>query len=365
MEKINPRFSKKQVAKAGDILRDTGSSEDERKWATEVLGNWRAIHSYPINTFQATLRDKLKFIDERALVAQRLKRTPSIISKLQRFPSMKLSRMQDIGGLRAVVLNLKKVKELRNNYKNSKFAHELVGEKDYIESPKDTGYRGIHLIYRYRNKKVAQYDGLHIELQIRTKLQHAWATAVETMGTFLDHALKSSEGPGEWLNFFSLTGSAFAVYEGCNPVPGYENFSEIETYNRVLSEVNRLDVIPRLQAFTIAAQSITNDNQGGSYHIVILRPQEKTVEIESFGRRKLPEANARYSEYESLIESGSDIQVVLVATGSIDSLRQAYPNYFLDTHAFIQILYRLFRKIERHLKQMHPPHFASTGHSTT
>lgn len=184
-----------------------------------------------------------------------------------------------------------------------------MGEKDYIQSPKDTGYRGIHLIYRYKNKQVKQYDGLHIELQIRTKLQHAWATSVETMGTFLDHALKSSEGPNEWLKFFSLTGSAFALYEGCSPVPGYEELSKTETYERVIAEESRLDVINRLQAFTVAAQSITNDNQGGSYHIVTLRPQEKTVKIESFGRRRLLEASTRYSEYESLIESGSDIQV--------------------------------------------------------
>ncbi len=45
---------------------------------------------------------------------------------------------------------------------------------------------------------------LLIELQLRTRLQHEWATAVETMGTFLQSSLKSSQGPEEWLDFFSL-----------------------------------------------------------------------------------------------------------------------------------------------------------------
>ncbi|MEQ8258839.1 MAG: RelA/SpoT domain-containing protein [Alcanivorax sp.] len=353
MAKINPLFSKKQVARAGDILRDTAATQEDRSWAMDVLSNWRGIHSYPINTFQATLRDKLRNIDTDALVAQRLKRAPSIISKLQRFPGMKLSRMQDIGGLRAVVSDLRKVFKLKENYKKSRFQHELVGEKDYIESPKETGYRGIHLIYKYKNNRVNHYDGLQLELQLRTRLQHAWATSVETMGTFLNHALKSSEGPEEWLNFFGLTGSAFALYEGCNPVPGYEALGEIETYEKVLSEAERLDVIDRLQAFAVAAHSITNDNQGGSYHIVILRPHEKTVEIESFGKKKLPQANARYSDYESKIEAGDDIQVVLVATGSIDSLRQAYPNYFLDTHEFVNVIRRLEKKVAEANKAMH------------
>ena len=345
MAKINPLYSKKQVARAGDILRDGTSSISERNFANKILSNWRAVHSYPINTFQATLRAKLKNIDSTALVAQRLKRAPSIIAKLKRFEGMKLSRMQDIGGLRAVVKDLNKVYALRDNYKGSRFSHDLVGEKDYIDSPKETGYRGIHLIYRYKNKQVAKYDGLHIELQMRTRIQHAWATSVETMGTFLDHALKSSEGPDEWLKFFALTGSAFAHYENCNPVPGYEHLSKLETYASVMEEAHRLEVIDRLQAFTIAAQSITNDKQGGSYHIVILRTKEKTVEIESFGRRKLAEANERYSEYEAMIEGGEEIQVVLVATGSIDSLRQAYPNYFLDTHEFVQLLYKIEQEV--------------------
>jgi ppGpp synthetase/RelA/SpoT-type nucleotidyltranferase len=230
MAKITPLYSKKQVSRAGEVLRSNAATEEEKIWANNVLTNWRAIHSYPINTFQATLREKLKGIDKKALVAQRLKRAPSIVSKLKRFEGMQLSRMQDIGGLRAVVADLKKVKILRENYKSSRFEHELVGEKDYIQNPKTSGYRGIHLVYKYKNKSVDSYDGLHIELQFRTKLQHSWATAVETMGTFLNQALKSSEGPEEWLKFFSLTASAFAHLEESNAVPEYEDLSKEETF---------------------------------------------------------------------------------------------------------------------------------------
>jgi putative GTP pyrophosphokinase len=101
---VERHYSKNQINKAGDILiaPETYSDADQ-EWASQVLANWRACHGYPINTFQATLRQKLKTIDKRAIVAQRLKRAPSIILKLQRFDGMKLARMQDIGGLRAVV----------------------------------------------------------------------------------------------------------------------------------------------------------------------------------------------------------------------------------------------------------------------
>ena len=356
MEKIVPLFSKRQIATAGELLRSDKLSIQDKEWSNDVLSNWRAIHSYPINTFQSTLRDKLKIVDKKALVAQRLKRAPSIISKLRRFSGMKLSRMQDIGGLRAVVSSLKQVEELRVNYKESRFEHELVSEKDYIEYPKNTGYRGIHLIYKYKNNKVDLYDGLHIELQIRTRLQHSWATAVETMGTFLDHALKSSEGPKEWLDFFSLTGSAFAHYEGCNPVPGYDNLMQQDTYEKMIAEASRLNIIDRLQAFSIAANSISSDEKGGSYYIVILNPNQKTVSIESFARKNLDEANKRYSYYENQIIDGDLIQVVLVSTSSIESLRQAYPNYFLDTQEFIKVIQEINTKILDPDKKMRLPH---------
>lgn len=113
-----PKFSKSQVNKAGQIisagyyLSEGVIDLDDFFWAFEVVDNWRSCHGYPINTFQATLRQKLKTIDNKALVAQRLKRMPSIISKLKRFQSMQLARMQDLGGLRAVVSSLGKVHEL-------------------------------------------------------------------------------------------------------------------------------------------------------------------------------------------------------------------------------------------------------------
>ena len=110
---------------------------------------------------------------------------PTIIDKLKRYPNMKLTTMQDIGGVRAILNSVEDVYSLVSEYRESKrFAHELVDQKDYIQSPRDEDcYRSIHLIYRYRNSQAKNYNGLRIELQIRTRLQHLWATAVETMGT--------------------------------------------------------------------------------------------------------------------------------------------------------------------------------------
>ena len=105
---------------------------------------------------------------------------------------MQLTTMQDIGGVRAILSKVSDVYNLAGEYKTkSRFAHELINEYDYVQHPRDSdGYRSLHLIYKYRNSQHPGFDGLRLELQIRTKLQHTWATAVETMDTLLESVLK-------------------------------------------------------------------------------------------------------------------------------------------------------------------------------
>ena len=251
-----PRFQKREVNLAGTILAAGSTNLEEFIWAYEVLANWRACHGYPINTFQATLRHRLKTIDKNAIVAQRLKRAPSVVSKLRRFSTMKLAQMQDIGGLRAVVSSVARVRKLEASYYNrhSAFKHEFVSSKDYIENPKPDGYRSIHLVYRYANEGAPAYDGLLLELQFRTRLQHAWATAVETMSTFLGQALKSGQGERQWREFFEVSSAALTHLEKTPPVPGYEGLTRREVFSQVAKAESELHVLPKLRGFTIAAR---------------------------------------------------------------------------------------------------------------
>lgn len=336
-----PLFTKAEINRAGVILADATSGYQDILWAAKVMNNLRAAHTYPINTFQATLRQKLRIIDYKALVAQRLKRSASIIRKLQRYPNMQLARMQDIGGLRAVCSEMNDVTKLYKSYKRSRFTHSLVSEKDYIQNPKESGYRGIHLIYRYHRKSPSEYNGLLLELQLRTRIQHAWATAVETMGTFLDHSLKSSEGPEQWLSFFSVTGSAFGLLEKCPPGPEYKGYSRDELFEETAFRAKALKVGDTLSAYRVAVQTITDKRKNAYYFLIVLNIPGKSVSIHQYSQERLKEATDKYLEEEQKISDEDGSQVVLVSVDSIDSLRRAYPNYFLDTHAFVGYLNRI------------------------
>jgi hypothetical protein len=350
---VRPKFTKGEVNKAGDILKadravfgENGRFDvavfKEREWADAVLTNWRGSHTYPINTFQATLRLKLRAIDPNAIVAQRLKRTPSIVLKLQRFDTMKLARMQDIGGLRAIVASMAKLRALAKAYEGARFTHERISFKDYVNNPKADGYRGLHLVYRYNNPNAPEYDGLSIELQFRTRLQHAWATAVETMGTFLGQALKSGQGEDTWREFFSLAGAALALMEHTEPVPGYEDMNLDILGRRLAAAERRLRVIEKLRGFAVATNEIHTTREGkGAYHLIVLDSRTKSVRITPFPMTRLEDATKAYSEIENRGHDGEPVEAVLVAAGPIENLRKAYPNYFLDTDAFIRQIERL------------------------
>lgn len=345
---VMPRYSKSQVNRAGDVLvAPERFSLADQILANQVLANWRASHGYPINTFQATLRQKLKSVDRAAIVAQRLKRAPSIVLKLQRFDGMKLARMQDIGGLRAVVGSVPKVRKLEAAYRSAQFNHVLTSSKNYIDEPKEDGYRSVHLIYRYVNYGATAYNGLSLELQLRTRLQHAWATAVETMGTFLGQALKSGQGEGAWRGFFAKAGAALAVVENTTAVPGFETKTAKDVYAEVAAAEQNLHVLEKLRGFAVAANQITKERGRGAYHLIVLDSAKRTVSIRPYPITRLEEANFDYAVIEERTKLGESVEAVLVSAGPIDALQKAYPNYFLDTQEFVRQIEKVINIVEK------------------
>lgn len=339
-----PKESKSQINKAGKILTTGSPFSLEYQRALDLANKWRACHAYPINTFQATLRTKLKDCSGQPIVAQRLKRMPTVIDKLRRFPNMQLTTMQDIAGLRAVLESVKDAKLVANRYLNNKsFPHEFVEQYDYISKPRDIdGYRSNHLIYKYKNKLNPGYDGLRIEIQIRTKLQHIWATAVETMGTFLGQALKSKQGDQEWLDFFALVSSAFSFLEGTAPVPRFAHLSKKATIAQVAKMESELGAIEKMKNFSTVVESIEN-RRSYTYHLLVLNSLEHSIKVYTYDRDNFEKALEDYAKFESEATQGGKLEPVLVSAGPMENLRKAYPNLFLDITEFERTLLKMIR----------------------
>ncbi len=307
-----------------------------------IINNWRSSHAYPLNTFQITLRNKAKKFETDITVAQRIKRLESIHSKLSRQDTMRLSQMQDIAGCRVVFRRLANVARLVGRYKTSSFGHVLRNEKDYITYPKEDGYRCYHLVYEYRGTDhTAAYTGMRIEIQIRTQLQHAWATAVEAVGIFTRQALKSNRGDDDWLRFFALMAAAIAAIEKTPPVPGTPT-----TKGKLVEELTPLSEKLRVNdmlAVYNATLDITGDAKDVKYFLVRLEPGAQKITIGRFRAKESQAANAAYTRMESDSAADSAVQVVLVSVESIAALKRAYPNYFLDTNAFSEVVKRVLK----------------------
>lgn len=333
-----PKYSRTETDAAGDALIASKNLDEAQDETLAIINNWRSSHAFPLNTFQMGLRTRARAVDSESVVAQRIKRLSSIDLKLRRFAWLKLSAMQDVAGCRAVVSSFRRVDELADSYKTSDLKHKLDDEDDYIRNPKKSGYRGYHLIYRYYSDRKATYNGLKIEVQLRSVLQHAWATAVETVGIFIHQALKASRGEKEWLRFFALMGSAIALRERTPLVPDTptsrkELMAEIREYSR------QIDVERRLQTYGAVVKHLEeSDTTGARYFLLMVDPDAERIRIRGFTTRESEAAAREYLALERSIADRPGADAVLVSADSLASLRRAYPNYFLDTRVFLNAL---------------------------
>ena len=317
----------------------------------EIIKNWRAAHHFPLQIIKMMLKGRSKRTDVQALVSQRMKRLPSIRNKLVRSQSatMRLSQMQDIGGCRAVVSNIGAVDRLVALFstgvgKNPTGRHKLVSSRNYVLNPKEDGYRGVHYAFRYQSNSPARaaWNGLRIEIQIRTKLQHAWATAVETVDTLTGQSLKfalgSNIGDPQWRRFFALMGSAIALREKRSPVPGTPSDSEelISELRQLANSMQAETVLSRLSE-TIRVIESAQLQKGAVEYLLVLNAKDRSISIKPFSQTQLPLLEADYINLEK--DANPDLQVVQVSVEDVTALRTAYPNYYLDTRSFVDALH--------------------------
>ncbi|WP_193220935.1 RelA/SpoT domain-containing protein [Aliarcobacter butzleri] len=321
----------------------------------EILSYWRTSHASALEAAFDLLEEITNKIDKYAVLAKRLKRTPSIINKLKRFNSkgMQLSTMQDIGGCRIILSNLKNVYKLIKILKKQKL-FEL--RNDYIATPKDDGYKSIHLIGKFKNS-----DGefRSIELQIRTKVQHSWATAVEIVDLFTNQSLKSNSGKTIWKDFFKHTSNQFTVLENNSYLnsskdrfifKGYlENFRKLNNSNlryssyKVYDSCKKLNIINNFQLFTnslkITSEQLKNNTTNGYILIIVEIIEGNTYGISSvyYNEDEVVKANNDYLLEEKKSFKSNNI-VALVSTNAIGGVKEAYPNYFADSNDFIKYL---------------------------
>lgn len=183
-------LSKTAVDRAGNALsKGTVADELELQRHEDIFDEYRKAHLEPLTATTLQLQSWLTQFDGEYYVAQRLKRKPQIVRKLNRL-SVRLSQLQDIGGARIVVRANSDVDRLHAYLVKSLQKQRVIDitrTTDYRQMGRDqTGYRALHLILKC--------DSRSIELQLRSEAQHYWSEQIERTSIIYGHHLKESEG---------------------------------------------------------------------------------------------------------------------------------------------------------------------------
>jgi hypothetical protein len=174
---------------------------------------------------------------------------------------------------------------------------------------------------------------MRVEIQIRSALQHAWSTALETIDLFTSQALKSSQGSQDWERFFILMASAIAIKEKCPIVSGSPSGKHLSDEIKHYSD--KLNVVRRLRSYKRFREILGYDEQK-RYAFVILKTtidkEEALIKTWGFDESSLEDAQAFYYQE----EAKRDGEVVLVAATRTRNIKRAFPNFFADTDGFIR-----------------------------
>jgi ppGpp synthetase/RelA/SpoT-type nucleotidyltranferase len=347
-EKRYPGGSKKRVTRAGDAVRNGSPTPED----LAVIEEWRAAHRGVLNTFQAILRFRTK--GRKISVAQRHKRRNTIFNKLQRLPAMQLARMDDVAGCRLIFRNIQELNEFRDDFHRARFKHKIRHEPDkynYLKHPKPTGYRGIHDVYEYDVNSEAGKDlaGLYIEIQYRTLVQHAWATAVEVIGFITESQPKFQQGDDRYETAMALASEILArAHEGMTgPFP---ELSNADLLQRFLAIDKELSLIQTLSGLSQAKTDISDKK-----NTILNFAEDGSLEIKSF--RDATDALRALFELENQFPKND---IVLVRADTSEDVRTAFRNYFSDAREFIRLVETGCTKISGVKRRTTPPARKST-----
>lgn len=344
---ITPPDSRSKVRNAGKAIADDKATNED----FALIDQWRASHSYVINTFKVWLRRKIEASNIEAEFAQRLKRRNTVIDKLRRkkadgSPLIRdVTTMQDFAGCRLIFKNIEDLHTFRDfllsskvmENVNHKLKHEDRNKYNYIEHPKTTGYRGIHDVFlhyprphRLGDTTSEPWQGLMVEVQYRTRAQHAWATALEISDILDRQRTKFGHGDDERGIFFAMASEIIARRHE-KLARSFIDLNDNDLAAQFLEMEDKLAILQRLGAMR-QFEKYDLLRKHNVLNIFLNDEGDYALDVEVF--KNPQDAIARANELE---ESTESINAVYV-TGEPKELRSAYRNYFNDPVDFVALL---------------------------
>lgn len=334
------KYSRKEIDRAGFAL--IGDADPfKRQQASALVEDWRKSHWLVLRELKDELKTHLNNSGIHIEIeSHRIKRMQSILEKLRnnKENKMGLGGLQDIGGLRFVFSDMAALKsaiDVIKDYTPKNFELKKISDYIYVE-PKESGYRSMHFIYKYKSENI-EYDGLQIELQVRTVLQHYWAMAVETASLISGDSLKASVNDGSiWRGFFKLISVIFAKKEGTPIHRDFKKYSEWMLCESYAIYFEGYKLIDKLRALQVTVKHEPNKEIEDGYCVLIIDYNCKEVYFQYYNEEESVIASDVFADMEK--NATKDQAILMVSMSKMSELRKAYPSYFLDAKDFLEAL---------------------------
>ena len=313
-------LGRNSVHKLGKRIRSsygdgTGKVDDKD---LEMLQEYRLSFRDDVASVFNILYSISKRVDKYSIVTYRIKRIKSIIEKLKRFPLAGLENFIDIAGCRCITANndavYQIVKKLRNNSQL-----QINKVKDYIQKPQPEGYQSVHLYVSLKNS-----GNNAIEIQIRSRKQHDWATLVEISDVIVKGArLKEYSEPHDLLEFHRILS-----------IPENQlNDSQRNIYIDTIRKYNYIDLLHSvfIQNIALRYQWINTSSSALKNFYLIESALGKETVIKSF--RTFQEAECAYFDRFKQ-DFNANLVLTQIPEVTFEQLSTAYSNYVLSTHNF-------------------------------
>jgi putative GTP pyrophosphokinase len=317
-----------EINRLGDKVRAEYITDSLTENTLNELQNYRTSHKDTLAKVFNALCNLNRKMGKQNIVTYRIKRFESIIGKLYRYPKMEFSRMWDIGGCRCIVNNNEEVYHLKELIEKSDVL--IIRKKnDYIEKPQAEGYKSLHLYISLVTDTVTV-----IELQIRNKEDHNWATLVEITDLLFDAKLKEYGKDKELLRFHYLLSKRFDLTT--------DEKKEIAKTIKKYKYFEKLSNVFSRNYIQIRKQWLNIEGKHNHNYFLIETKKDEVPRITSY--KKFDEAEENYF---SIYKNNQTANVVLthLTKPNYEQISIAYSNYILTFHSFLDDCYDIFERL--------------------
>lgn len=333
-------YSNKDYKRLGDRIRSNPQQVADED--LQMLQELRMSYKEPLSIIFKSIEKVAYKVDHDSICTYRVKRIESIISKLVRFPEMQVNRAEDIAGCRCIMSSTEKAYELYHRLMKNKDRLPFLIKgviHDYIEKPKASGYRSIHI-----NAVLKDGDNRRIEIQIRGLEHHNWATLVEITDLLYglklkEHGDQANRDLFEFHRLLSLPNDKITKEEKYFIADTAIKYKYIETIGEVFAR-NYLDV--RQQWNKMKLQH--------SHFFLISTGSDGIPDFMGF----MSFEDAERAYFDRFINNEENRNIVLTHLQRADftKISVAYSNYFLTfNHTLVHILLYLSEAVVNSYRQ--------------